>query len=223
LVLRILFGLALVALAIWGLRRALANRPQLAPPRTGSEPISASELRAMERIAAPLMEEALSLRPKILEVAQDARISETAETLIRELARELQNEARIGEALAEIDDAKLGEQLTVADDRLREAREDPEARHLAEGTIERLIAVRDARDKLRRRRDEIQTRGKHMVLELRAAHLALLDASAGGAAERVEEVRARLRIACDEARRAAVAEEEVAKLIARGVASSTSE
>lgn len=225
LVLRILFGLAVIAFGVWALRRAWRSRPQLSAetvssPGAEERAISGSELRALEKMgrSMPLLAEALSLRPKILEIAKDGRIALTAETLIREVARELENERRIAEALAEIDDSKLNAQLEEADDRINAAFEDPEARRLAEGTVERLVAMRDARNKLRRRAEEIRTRVKHMVLELRTAQLALLEATAGASLETIEEIRARLRQASEEARRAAVAEEEVARLIARGIA-----
>lgn len=221
--LRILLASGLLTLLVWVIRRAyMAARPRAvtAGEAAGVEAISAAELRAMERLAATSEElrEALGIRPKIMEIAKDARILANADQLVREIAREVENRGRIAEALGEINDSRLSDQLTRADDRLREARDDGEARKLAEETIERLIAVRDARDKLKKRQEEIGMRAKNFALELRSAHLALLEAtsSAGGSADRVDEVRARLKQAVDEAQRAAVAEDEVAKLIAHG-------
>lgn len=220
--LRILIGAGLIGLVVWAFRRALASRPAIAlapsSPVAEPSPLSTAELRALEKLRVAAVEEALSIRRKIVELGVDPRIAINVDQLVREIAREAENERRIAEALEEIDDAKLGDQLTRADDRLREVKDDPEARRLAEGTIERLIAVRDARDKLRRRREEIDIRSKNLNLELRSAHLGLLEAtsSAGTSSERSEEIRARLKQAVDEAQRAAVAEDEVARLIARG-------
>lgn len=222
--LRILIGAGLIGLVVWAFRRAFASRASLAgaggTAASTPELLSTSELRALEKLRFAVLTEALSIRRKVHELAIDQRIALNIDQLVREIARELENERRIAEALEELDDTRLGEQLTVADDRLREAKDDPEARRLAEGTIERLIAVRDGRDKLRKRREEIAMRAKNLVLELRTAHLGLLEAtsSAGTSSERVEEIRARLKQAVDEAQRAAIAEDEVARLIARGQA-----
>jgi hypothetical protein len=225
--LRLLFAAGMIGLVVWVIRRAYLLRPKLDVPSSPAlpelTPLSTAELRAMEKLAraSESLAEALSIRPKIMElvpIAKDERIAANTDQLLREIAREVENERRIAEALEEIDDTRLGDQLTRADDRLREAKDDVEARRLAEGTIERLIAVRDSRDKLRKRRDELSIRTKNLALELRTAQLALLEAtsSSGASSERVEEIRARLKQAVDDAQRAALAEDEVARLIARG-------
>jgi hypothetical protein len=218
--LRLLIAGGVIAFVVWVLRRAFAAKPSIASGNAQKQPVGLSnvELRKIEAIArkSKTVEEALHLRPKILEVTNESSIAIAVDNLVREIAHEAENELRIADALLEIDDSRLGEQLSATDDQMRAA-QDEEGKKLAEGTIERLMAVRDGRDKLRRRGDEIATRSKHLVLELRSAHLAMLEAvsSAGASAERVEEIRARLKQACDDAQRSAVAEEEVAKLIAR--------
>src|SRR5688500_7046 len=96
-----------------------SRRSAVATPAIAT--LSREELARLSALApvSDSIEDALALRPKIREITTDERIAEAVDLLLRELLREVENEVRIEQALAEIDDASLSAQLNEADDALR--------------------------------------------------------------------------------------------------------
>jgi hypothetical protein len=219
----LLFSMLGGGLALIYRRWRLNRRKQAA-----SGELTNAEWSRFERLSerAQHMQEALELRRKIADAAANANTSFRPEVddVLRHLAKQIETGEQIAGAIRELGGERLAGELDAAETRAREAT-DEEARRLAESTVDRLLEVRDNVEKLKKRREELETASHHLVLELRNVHLAVLEAasSAGIADDRAQEIRQKLAAASDALRAQASAEQEVARLLARSRSHSTAD